>query len=482
MAKKNLKENNLSDKIYKIIHASSFLFFLYAAGVILPLYYRNAYYDIMDVKAELFFILMKILLPFLIAVIILKICRKKRHIDFLACSILYLLTSSFVSAFFSYSKADAFSGRQGWYVGYFTILCLSLMILTFKDEDRPLCSYVNYPLYLVCLFEFLLTISDAMDLDLLSMRENLDITSHFAYFGTIGNSNWYVGYLSLFVPLFLSRYLSSEKKTDTVFFFLTSLTGLISSILIGADGIYLSMGIAALILAMQTLDGIESLKRTSFLFLVFSLVMFFIRHSALFASFFTFYDSIGLLLFDSRVLIITAVLSVMLFSVSLFADKEKYLNRKKYIVISVMLILLICAVFVLSEMISFRGDSLDNYRFELWRISLKQFDRFDLFHKLFGLGPELLRNVYASMYSKYGIVYTVSHSESIQVLLTMGLSGLLAWSFCWISLLYMFARDKACFNKEITGFYAGLFAYFAQSFVNSATIPNLCILALFRKK
>jgi hypothetical protein len=90
----------------------------------------------------------------------------------------------------------------------------------------------------------------------------------------------------------------------------------------------------------------------------------------------------------------------------------------------------------------------------------------------------MLRNIYASMYEKYGVVYVVSHSEPVQLLVTMGISGLLIWILMWVAVFIPFFKRKGYQNSALIGPYCGLFAYLGQSLVNSAMLLNLCILVI----
>ena len=137
------------------------------------------------------------------------------------------------------------------------------IILYFAFGNKPILirKEFYYPLLLASLLQYLLIICDAMGFDLLSMRTQLEESSHFAYLGTLGNSNWIVGYLSLMLPLQICFYLSAKNRYKTCFAFVLSLSGLLASILIGADGMFISMGIYLFLLTPMIMENVERIKR-----------------------------------------------------------------------------------------------------------------------------------------------------------------------------------------------------------------------------
>ena len=466
-------------KLVITLEKGLFILFLYWIGIVLTFYYRNAYFDILDAKAELFFSGTKLFMPLGIAAIIGRLARREIKISVFQLFLLSFLLSSAISTFSSYDPYSAFVGNQGWYVGYYSIASLIVVYLAFGNKPISIRKEFYYPLLLASLLQYLLIISDAMGFDLLSMRTQLEESSHFAYLGTLGNSNWIVGYLSLMLPLQICFYLSAKSRYKTCFDFVLSLSGLLASILIGADGMYVSMGIYFLLLAPFIMENIERIKRFLILIGTFLIMLILISVLEVFEPFFVYYDSIGKLLFDHKILFLLFFVLVLLFFFVLKLDPESYDKKKDKYIKLVMISYVLAVAAIVSFAIAYRGDKLDNYRFELWNLSLKQFARFDTFHKLFGLGPEMLRNVYSPLFEKYGVVYTVSHSEPIQILLTMGVFGLLFWSLCWICLLgSLFHKEGRGYSKKCAVF-ASAFAYLGQAFVNSATLLNLCFLTLF---
>ncbi len=275
---------------YAFLYRAVFLFFVYGTGVVLPLYFRNGYYDMMEAKADLFFLMMKILLPFAVILLFLKIRLKKDHFSLFEKSLLLFLISVSISTLFSVSPENAFSGSQGWHVGYFSMICLIVVLLALKDETTFKNDLVYIPLLMVYGFETVMTFLDARGSDLLSLKAGLPQHYHYSYFATLGNSNWHVAYLSLFVPILVCLYLSSKKMIWTILSFLLNMSGLIASLLIGADGIFISILFSVILMMMFVLDNTDRIKRFLLLLSCFLIVCAAIGSSERFVVFFDYYE------------------------------------------------------------------------------------------------------------------------------------------------------------------------------------------------
>ena len=464
-------------EIYNKVSVTVYLAYLFFLNIVLVLYVNNAYFDIMEAKANLFVKIVRFLFPFVIAVlgIGLYLKRKEIKLSLLYLSLLTLLGTSFISTICSFSRIDAFTGMQGWYVGFCAISFLIFSILSFKDI-KPIKQYWYIPLLLVFFFEYVLIFTDGMDLDLLGYKEELVLTSHFLYFGTLGNSNWIVGFLSLTVPMFICLYLSEERRIYRLFYLLVSIFGVIASIINGADGVYFSFTSAFIVLIPVVLNNLVCLKRFSVLLIVVSCFLIAMGYDYHFVFFLEFFNSIGRFLFEPKYTVIILILSIILFGISISFKEKKYQKYRKRIVLYTYILLFILligtVVFVFKSQ-----NNIGSYRFELWNYSIKAFEKYPFIKKLIGYGPELVRNFYAAFSARYGVIYNTSHSEPVQMLMTMGILGLISWVFCWISVFFV------CYQKReiriIQCLFAGLLAYFFQSFLNSATLPNVCLLATY---
>ena len=478
MVKNKKSASVFLQKTDELLTKTLFFVYVFAMGVVLPLHYRNGYSDLMEAKADLFVSMMKWIFPFMAILFAIRIIRRRIKITFINSILLAFLLSVSVSTVFSFSPHDAISGRQGWYVGFYAILCFLLALFLFKDEDVTENKIIYVPLIPVYLLQLILTFADAMGYDLLSIRENLPDYYRLTHFATIGNSNWYVGYLSLFVPFFTALYLFSKEKILTAVCLLLSVNGFIASILIGADAMLVVLLCTVAFLFPFILDSIVRLRRFLVFVLSFLLCVLIIDISGQFANFLWLYRGIGKLFFEypainACIAIMSALLLIFLFKL----DESTYQEKKKVIKLTVSIALLLIILFLGFKFIDKAGNY-DSNRIALWELSFDKYSQFGLYHKMFGLGPELLRNLYSSMFETFGTVYTVSHSEPIQILLSMGAFGSVFWFLCWAYVIWVFFQRSIYRDHLSSALFVSLLSYLIQSFFNSATIPNLGILII----
>ncbi len=442
-------------------------------SVFLLFYMHDGFYDLSRSKAFLFTRFMDFYLPFCGLMIIYQIYRRRFAFRSLFdCCVLLLLLVYLLSAWLSYDPADAFSGKQGWYVGAFAVASFTISYFALKDH----CEHRDtvFLIYLiVLLIECFLLISDCARLDLLKLKGDFYESDYYGYFGTLGNSNWLVGYLSLNVPLFVCLYVTQKEEGKQWLFYLGSLLGLLSSVMNGADAVYLAYGVCFIVMIPYLFEKAEYLKRISILFVSVCIGLLGIRMIPAFARRVQRLSGFGPLLFDLRILLGLVFISLIVCYLCQTISEDHYLKIRKRTILSaeiVMILLALCSVY-------YGRNGLDNGRMLIWSHSIKTFiRRYSLKMKIFGIGPELLNNVYAPLTEQLGSVCICSHSEGLQILMTTGILGLIVWSLTWISLFMKCYKARK--DKTAAAIFAAFTAYFVQGFVNSATVANLLILTV----
>ncbi|MBR4462458.1 MAG: O-antigen ligase family protein [Erysipelotrichaceae bacterium] len=459
----------------RFVEKDVFLILLFFS-VVLILIMHDGYYDLMKTKADLFTRFMYLFLPVCLFAIVYRLIHHRFSIKgFFEWSLLGLLISSFVSMMLSYDRLYAFNGKQGWYVGFFAIFSLIAVYFALKESSPVSDRFYLVPV-LLFLFECILMITDCARLDLFHLKTEFYEYQYYDYFATIGNCNWCVGCLSLSVPVMLCLYVLQEDQKKRSLFYAASLLGLLSSILNGADAIYLAYGLCFMAIIPFLFAQRIRLKRLAFLCVSVCISLLLIRVIPAFAERLSRLNGLGQWIMDLRFLLPCALVSLF---VCLFLDgkKEKWYqkNRKKLIICTetIMAMIVVCAaVLALTR----KDGDLGNGRLLIWAQSWKAYTkRYSWKMRFFGIGPELLNNVYAPLYERLGSYCVCSHSEPIQMLMTMGIFGLAFWLMLWFSVFATYFKSK---NDLAAALSAGMIAYFGQSLVNSATIPNLVLLCL----
>ena len=463
------------DKIYAYLYKLTYILFLYGGGVIMALYSRHGYFDMMESKASLFNMMMLFLLPLFTVLIVLKIILGKNRKTLFTVFLTVFLLTALISTVLSFSAANAFDGKQGWYVGSYAMLCLVFAVLSMKD-DKTIDPKMYIPLFVVFFFESIVVIFDVMDIHILPFKKEMN-DSHFFFNGTIGNNNWCVGYFSLFVPFLFYLYLSCKERYKAILFMMLGVTGLLASILNWADSICLSYMFASFVLIPYVLTDLIRIRRFVLFLAVFFISVALISSNETFMTYTLYYDSIFIVLFEHKTfLCLISGLCLLFYVLSLKTKDDTYKKYSRYLICIVSVFYIVMMILAVGKTLSLDAD-IDSRRFELWGLSLEKFASFSLKDKLFGVGPELVRNLYARLYSKYGTVYTVSHSEIVQSLLTLGIGGASMWMLCWFELIRM-CIQRVKNNEIFIGILMSLLGYLGQSFFNSATLLNLCILSI----
>ena len=475
---KNKNSGKKPDKTYQLISLTAYTLFLYGVGVLLTLYIQDAYFDTLEAKASCFRFLMYVLLPLLVLLIVWKIKDKKLriHNNFLLTGLLFLALISLLSTALSDYKEYAFSGEAGWHIGAFCICSLVLAVLVFAGiEIKEKVIYL--PLMGVVLFEFILIILGGTKLNLFSFRTWIQGEDYYSFYGTLGNSNWIVGYLSLTVPAFLCLYLQEDNRTKEGFYCVCCLTGLIASVINGADGIYPAYLFCFFLLIPYLFRDLSRIRKTAVLMIGFSAVLLIIRMCGFFDARIRRMNVLGPYLFRAApILLVTGLLLIL---VARKQNDEKYIGIRNKVIIAIETVSILSAIAATIYLLVHSGKELSNGRIELWQYSFaRYFHDYSRKEKLLGVGPELLITVYQEIDAGEK-VFASSHSEPVQMLMSMGVLGLVSWIICWASVFLSFVKTKAYEKRNALAVYSGLFAYFAQSFVNSATTLNVCVLTVF---
>lgn len=450
-----------------------FLLFIIIVGTLLPLYYNDYYFDMLEAKNYMFVTTFEVILPFIIIFLFLKTITKtnKKNNSRYIIPLIIFLFFSLISTLLSFSPSQAFSGVQGWYIGFFTICSLILSVILFCDIDS-INKYYFIPVIVALIIVYLLTILDTFELDILNFRSEISVRARHNFLSTIGNINWFVGYLSLTVPCLICLFMISKKRNNIIIFgFLASL-GIINIAFIGADSIYLGLGLLSFFVIPFIFNSLQSIKRFSIIFFIYSISLYVARILD--------YPMFGYCAYTRKLYIIIPclIISIILYILSKVVKENTYNKISRSIIICIELLL----VFFLLSFIIYTILNIDNDwgtgRLIIWNASFQAYKKFSLKRKLFGLGPEMINNVYSSISSIDGGICVIAHSEPIQTLLSMGLFGLLSYYLLYLIIFIDFIKYKLWKRNNVFPFVASIICYFGQSFVNSATTVNVCTLAL----
>ena len=415
--------------------------YLFLVSTLLPLYMRDGYHELGESKFLMFLrmtiCLFVILLPFICAYFVEK-KRETGKIRFFLSVPDFFLMLYLVALFISFAgcsfKSEAFWGTEGWRIGLVTRVFMVVLFMLYEHfffaMKREYFGAILTGFFMVIILGFFNHAGISLFGTGLS-GEN--------FISTIGNSNWYCGFLSVFIPvefvcfLEIMKYGESTKKRGT---------------------------------------GIV-MRLSNWLFMILTIISAYTAGS----------ESIWL----SILFTVPIVIVYLLFS-------KGRLDSKAVRITAYFMLFLIMVWLILILTIRFQ-DSWGNGRGGIWSIAKEYLSQMNLFERLWGIGPDCF---YAYGVSDSGIVVLVqaqfgndaltnAHCSLLTLLIEQGAIGVLCIGGFVVSLLKK-ALDAMCVLDENKEHYNELFglclcliliSYLANNMVSFGTITSSVFVAVF---
>ncbi|MGM9958590.1 MAG: hypothetical protein ACI32B_04995 [Erysipelotrichaceae bacterium] len=395
----------------------------------------------------------------------------KNHIKQIDIFLFLFLIITIISCRLSLSFKLTWLGSSGFFVGGYIISLAILSCLILSKAQMPL-KPLLYLIYVANLFILIVTLFEGMGLDPLYTHQKLKVNDYYGFYATIGNTNWYSGYLSIITMVFLGFYLKEEEKIHSVLLLFFISLCIMDTLIIHAESTILAFFLAFLFLIPLMLNNKKYLSKLICCLIVLTICLAVFSFSSLYDSLISatngFFHLISNKAFCFTVCVLLILLIIYLRRYNVGTKKLK----PKLVVIVLISVLIATAIF----MFILNPENFGNGRGEIWLYSLSRFKDYSLKYFLIGSGPENLNSIYSGYSFKYGAMLTTSHSEPIQVLLTMGILGFISYCMVWH---IIFNGIKTNMKKEeCLPHTLALIAYFGQSLVNSATVPNVLLLCV----
>ncbi len=474
--------------------------------LVLPLYMENGYAMIGNVKyrffrnVTLFFILVTVILLAVLAVS--KSHAEKRAPLFSGTDIMALCygAGAVLSWCFSGDRYRAWWGAPGWYMGLLSQLMFVWIYFAVSRWGEEL-SGVLWAFFTGAVIVMALGILNRYVFDPLSVVEGLSDWDREHFLSTIGNQNWYCGYVSVASSVCLcftcmeGRIRQAAGLAGSLLFFWTLLTQ-------GSEGGYLIALAEAAVLLFWALED----RRRLFRFLR---VMACCPAAALMGQYCIRFrglvlvedGSLGGFLFWRgwpAALAVLAVLLVLLY----FRERKGCEDRLKSgrvkkaalwaagaLLVSGAAVILACQVWegvwvVLGEKELLRiTDSWGNGRGALWRISLGTYARGSFVEHLVGAGPDCFSN---AAYARYPVneilhatgkwetaLYANAHNEWLNILVNQGILGLVSYGGIFATLFIRLWKSARRDPSALLGILAvsGYCVYGVVSFQQTVSTP-----------
>lgn len=467
--------------------------------LIMPFYFENGYFNMIEAKARFLWVTGGILFLAIIVCyvsgIVLKIYKHsisgvpkqnikqnmKNRLSMLDISILLFLCSAVCSGFVSKTPGEAFWGNGGWSMGILTLAILVIMYF-FVSENIEFHSYMTVTAILSSFALYVMGILHSFHVDLFGLHQRIS-DNYYNYISTIGNVNWYVGYLSMMFPMGCLLYLNSKNCWMKQLLFIYVNLGFYNVIICKSDGVILGLASSCLVVGCFLIKHKNFLEDFMKLMLSISVIM------GIVFLLLTYYpgeyvqiDGIFLLIIEKKIWLVmgTGALCTLCFLKTDIKKKIilkiKFTELEKNIVLSILFVAIGIAVLIYE--ISVFEDGWGTGRGLLWICTYNLFSNFKWIYKIFGCGCDCFGIAFLSKYSSYvDGIYLNAHNEFLQYLVTMGLFGLATYGMIWFSAGKMFIQKK---EKYIIDWmlFSGIAGYLGQSVVNNPQALNYAVLFL----
>lgn len=411
-------------------------------------------------------------------------------------------------------RYTAFWGYAGWYMGLFSQLIFvgSYFLITRCLQWK---SYYWKGTMVVSSIVFLLGGLNRFSVDPAGMFRSVSVhdwgIDHLL--STIGNINWYSGYLCLVFPLTIFLYWNSSNMKTRIITGIFTFIGFFTALTQGSEGAYLSIGIVMLVLLWFSFDNRDSFLR--FLEILVIMAAAFALNTLLSDVFWRYrnfpVDSIVLRVLDSHGLygIFTGFLFLYVNCIFLYRQ-EKLTNETLKKLKKVLLLLslaIFCVLFTIMALHTIQPrwfafinqipilnftDEWGSNRGLLWKRAIRYYSEFPLIYKFIGIGPDSFAQ-YAythhleEMTAVWNSTVTNVHNEFLNTLFNFGILGFVSHVGIFVAFgkecLAAIKQDKRniSFLLCITGYVVHSFVSFQQIIITPLMFVCLAMFVLIQK-
>ncbi|MBE5828767.1 MAG: hypothetical protein E7305_04790 [Butyrivibrio sp.] len=435
---------------------------------ILPLYMARGYYELGESKAVAYIVISLISALLFLLIENRNFFKSGKIPSLLSYALLAFLFSNVVSFIYSVDKKTSFLGLSGWRNGLLTIFLCIFFFYVFYEEER-LSGYLIAMVLITPFLESILVILNRFDVYPFEIYGK-----NSAFVATIGNINWLIGYMSVFVPLGIG--LCYTRKLFSKEFFLLSgydLVLLTALMLQGSDSAALVLSSTFVVLLFFAIGSRKGFRKYLALLFILGLSM---EIALVIYSFYreryVYEDNLLLSVCSLHTGIILMAFVFFMFCISrLFELLGFHFMEKTYRYIAgfiVAIILLTGAVYVIKAF----DLTMGNGRGLIYSMSLEMFGRMDPLRRLFGTGQDCfcayaysdietadsLLNIFG------GSILTNAHCAPLTILIERGFFGLSTY----VLLIYAFAKEILAKRNKHAGVICALIlaSYLVNSFVS----------------
>lgn len=468
--------------------------YLWAVGVIMPLYIYDHYYEMAFYKWKIFFYATLALLGVGLVWFIIQLVMSSKaqensekpkrvlkvrdilqyisHPD--AWAVMYGISVLISMSTCGHAKA-AWMGTDSWYMGVLAQLLFVGVYLVFSHFGAPAKDviWLNMAASAIC---FLIGIAQRYGWDFLHLYYGMADEVIRDYLSTIGNRTWYSGYISVVFPIGVYLLWRGGKKKVTWLAGIYSVLAFSAIVTNNSDSIYLALAVVLFALFLMSLGSMRKMQRwISILFLWFAACSAMSLLRVIFPHRLRELRGVSKICLDMRFALVGMVITVAVAVLLWYLCEKKGLQeewapktRKRWrtgclaAVFSVLgLLVVVIAMNTAGLLEQWFGitinssyfmfdDNWGDYRGFNWKMTWRMFTELPLLQKLFGIGPDCYafyaysNPVYAEELTGFFGQNMVAnaHNEWLNALLCNGIVGSLLYIGLFISVMVK------CFTKD----------------------------------
>ena len=446
---------------------------------VLTLYVNDGYFDMIEAKGVmlLWTTLFYVVVIMISCMMTLTVNNKKnkylwKKLSRMDYCLLAFAGLSLLSALISDNQKSALWGSDGCSIGAFSI-CLLCLACVFLCRNMRVNEYMLVIMLLSGIVVFVGGITDCFDLDIMGWHENI-AASHYDYLSTIGNRDYYDGFLALVLPFVAVLFMFEKRIWLSVLYGLYLFLGFINLYIVKNDGNLLIFG-SGIFLVYYILKEDVLNNRVLYLIGIFIVSSFAVNVICYFVDPVNVmgHSIMGVLQEHHWYIGLGALTLLVLW----FTKKYKipFSLEKAWVSFSIFVILILFVIVVVNFDLSFASN-----RGFIWSYAVNTFSRATFVKKLVGWGPDCFKSAIYSM-SGADIVATWpennqianAHNEILQYLITMGIMGVIAYM-----LIYVLSLSSRLKKGNVLGMAAktAIFTYFCTALGNNPEALNYGIL------
>lgn len=468
-----------------------------AVCVLVPLYLKEGYHNVGTVKYELYQWIM--IVGFIsLAMLMLVYCMlldgiridRSRLFDTDCCVVLFLALA-FVAAVGGGNFKECITGYNGWYMGLMALVSFGLLYYFFSVFGK------YYRAVLACLLAtamaaFVIGILHRLLIDPIGTYRDIEDTYKNQFLSTLGQATWYSSFVCTVLPLGAGIFWYSDKVWLRAVSGVFTFAGFATLVTQNGDSAYIALaGFMAVFFWFSVEDGKKLVRFLEMVLLFigaakFMNIMYMLKPNPILRL-----EAISSFLVNSPIMWLAAVLVLAFYVICRYWVRENTYSAKAMTVIrDILFILLAVAVYaavmvlilgakgILPESISAFTSKIPyltwseqwgNGRGRTWAFSFRMFLDMDLWHKLFGVGPDgyapyaytLYQSRLAEMWGERTL--TNAHNEWMNAVINYGLAGAAAYIGIFVTAIRNFAKERLE-QPVMTGIIACVVSYMCHNF------------------